>query len=252
AACTASSSRSPFASACASTRRDAGTSWVLREPIRTVTRDAETSSTVPCSHVPFPSPSVMVSPTLTRRTTDACLASVPVREMRSPIAASVQSGTMKCRAMSAPIGVRRSVAAEAIAQFREQALLELGQSGLRRPGLLRELFDQLALRGIQPSRSQNLHAYAEVAALAAAQRRDPTAADRQHVTGLHSRAHFEIDRAVQALDGRRGAEDRIRHGHLEGGQQVVALPAEHRIRGAGDLDVEVSVRTARPAHGSGP
>src|SRR5690606_29402819 len=103
------------------------------------------------------------------RTTDACLASVPVREMRSPIAASAQSGTMKCRAMSAPIGVRRSVssvAAEAIAQFREQALLELGQSGLRRLGLLRELLDQLALRGIQPGRGQHLHAHAEVAALA--------------------------------------------------------------------------------------
>src|SRR5690606_40369100 len=60
---------------------------------------------------------------------------------------------------------------------------------------------------------------------------------------LHTGAQFEIDRTVQPLDRRCGAEDGIRHGHLERGQQVVPLAAEDRMRSNGDLDVQVAVRS---------
>ena len=48
----------------------------------------------------------------------------------------------------------------------------------------------------------------------------------------------------RAVEGRRGAEDGIRHLHLEGGEQVVAVAAEHVVVLDLDLEVEVAVRAA--------
>ena len=61
------------------------------------------------------------------------------------------------------------------------------------------------------------------------------------VPGLISR----LDVAVEGLERGRGAEDRIRHLHLEGGEQVVAVAAEDLVVAHLDLEVQVAVRAAR-------
>src|SRR5690606_23229686 len=250
AAWTASSPQTPLARTSARTIRVAGCSWSRRASMRTVTRDADTSSTDPSSQVPAPSPSVMASPTRTRRTAE-CLASAPVSATRSPTWAPSQSGMMKCSAKAAPIVVRRSVAAEAVAQLGEQSLLELRELRAGCLRLLRELLDQLALRRVEAGRGDDLHADAEITALAAAQRGHAAPADGEHVAGLHPGAQLQVHRTVEALDRRVRAEDGIGHRDLEGREQVVALAAEHRMRCDRHLDVEVAVRSARAPDRSG-
>lgn len=136
---------------------------------------------------------------------------------------------------------------EAVAQLREQALVELGQVRRRRLRLRRELLDELALPRVETRGRHHVHADAQVAALRAAQRRD-AALDREHVAALHSRPHLERHRAVEGLDRGGRAEDRVGHRDLERREQVVAVAAEGVVRGDGDLQVQIAVRAAGGAH----
>jgi hypothetical protein len=64
-------------------------------------------------------------------------------------------------------------------------LRELRRGRLR---LLGEVLDERALLGVELRRGDDLHADPQVAAGAAAQRRDAAALDRQDVAGLHAGA----------------------------------------------------------------
>ncbi len=84
ACCTAYSSRSPFASACAS--QIAGLAGgVLRTSSTSTTNSAASAVTImPDATKPEPLPIAMRSPAVTRLTVTACRASGPVTEIRAP------------------------------------------------------------------------------------------------------------------------------------------------------------------------
>ena len=131
AACTASSSRSPFASACTSTMRGGAAARSVRAVMRTTTSRGETSSHTPVephspavadrdrfadAHPPHDGRMVRLGTRSVTRT--------PRPRIRRPR-----------RARSA---VPWSAVPEAVAQLREQALLEFGELGRRRLRPLRE------------------------------------------------------------------------------------------------------------------
>src|SRR5690606_2442129 len=129
-------------------------------------------------------------------------------------------------------------------ELREEALLVLGEARL---GSLRapcQFLHELAGLAVDLRRRHHLHGHPQVATLLGAQARDAAAIDLEHIARLHARAHLEVDGAIEAVDRRRRAENRVGHRHLERREQVVAVAAEHGVHVDVNLDVQVAVRAA--------
>ena len=166
----------------------AGTS--SRAVIRTTTSRGATDSHAPVSQAPAPSPTVISSPTRTRRTAAAWCASAPVSATRV-------AGAERPTPLEQEVEGHRRSAPEAVAQLGEQALLELGEVRRRRLRLLGEVLDERALPRVEARRGDDVHAHAQVAAVGAAQRRDAASLDRQDVAALDAGADLEFDRPVE-------------------------------------------------------
>src|SRR6185312_16100592 len=104
--------------------------------------------------------------------------------------------------------------------------------------------DQFLLLAAELRGSRHLHADLEIAAAAPAQAGDATILDRDDLRTLGT--GFDLDRnlTIERLERRLGAENRIRHLHLECRQEVVAVAAEHVVVAHLDLEIEVTVRAA--------
>ncbi len=94
-------------------------------------------------------------------------------------------------------GQRGSDAEEAVAEFREEALLEGGE--LRRNGTAGrgELLHELLLLGVEPHRCDHLDADLQIAPALATQMRDAAFLDRDDVGALRARSDLDRDLTVE-------------------------------------------------------
>ena len=241
AACTASSSRSPFASACTSVMRVAGGSSTTMSSASSASSRGPVEATTPCTRMPRPSPIAIRSPARTRDTVTACRASSPESRTTEP---------------GATVGeVERLVE------------VEVAHRGIRQP---RKRSRRRAKRPCWKCVSSGAGAFFEAANCcirsrsfdesfvgvttctpilrsprpAAAEPGDAAVLDGEDLAALQAGSQLHVDVAVERGDRRVRAEDRVGHRHLERAQQVVAVAAEDVVVADLDLEVEVAVRAA--------
>src|SRR5690554_3981589 len=142
------------------------------------------------------------------------------------------------------VGHRTLQVQEAVAQLAEQALLEMREA--RWYCLLHrgELPDELLRLRVELGRCQHLDADLEVATAVAVEVGDAPILNGDDFGALDAGTDLKVHEAVQRLERRIGAHDRIRHLDLERGQQVIAVATEDVMVTNLDLEVEVTVRAA--------
>jgi hypothetical protein len=103
-----------------------------------------------------------------------------------------------------------------------------------------EVLQETALLVREVARDCDVDEHAVVAAAASLQYRHAPAAQHADLARLRARLELELGVAVERVDGHGGAEGRLRHGEVDGGDDVVAVAHEARVGAHVDLDVDVA------------